>query len=171
MRPGYEDDEEYGDDGDLAGLLSDSLRAPAEPLIHRGQPIVGYNDGEPIPDLARIPREGWRAALAPLRRHTRQLSRATVVTVDDARVAGILVGDLMSDDPAARTFNARPAALPRGGTLARGTGHQVNFRIGPDDYERLQRAAQLYAMRPSTLARALTVRGVNLALHDERRGP
>src|SRR3954451_19169919 len=122
MWPGYEDDDDGGedhehgeddgdgedphpgDDGALAVLFGDTLRTPAEPLVHRGLPIVGYNDGEPIPNLARIPREGWRAALAPLRRHTRQLSRATVVTVDDARVAGILVGDLMSDDPGTRTF-------------------------------------------------------------------
>jgi hypothetical protein len=77
----------------------------------------------------------------------------------------------MIDDAESRAFNALPPAVPGGATLAPGPARQVGFRLGPDDYERLQRAARLYAMRPSTLARLLTVRGVNLALHEARRGP
>jgi predicted HTH domain antitoxin len=45
----------------------------------------------------------------------------------------------------------------------------VNFRLGAEEHDRLATAARLFAMRPSTLARVLTMRGVDRALYEKRR--
>jgi hypothetical protein len=86
-------------------------------------------------------------------------------------VASELVGELILGDAESRAGHPPPPSAAAGATLARGPARQVGFRLGADDYERLRRVARLYGMRPSALARVLTVRGVGLALHDERRGP
>lgn len=54
-------------------------------------------------------------------------------------------------------------------TLATGRLRTVSFRLGPDEHTRLLAAARLFGMRPTSLARLLTVRGVDPALHEERR--
>ena len=53
--------------------------------------------------------------------------------------------------------------------LARSTRTPPDARLGAKEYERLVAAARLFAMRPSTLARVLTVRGVDRALYEEQR--
>jgi hypothetical protein len=45
----------------------------------------------------------------------------------------------------------------------------VNLRLGAEEHDRLAGAARPFAMRPSTLARMLTMRGVDRALYEERR--
>jgi hypothetical protein len=164
---GFEDEDRLGEDGfaddlPIVGALGGQT--------HNGQPIRGFNRGEPIPDLTRIPQEQWRAALSPVSRHTRLLSAAAPPSLEGARVANELVGDLMLSDAEWRARTAPPPSLPGGAPLARGASRQVGFRLAPEDHERLRRVARMYGMRPSALARVLTVRGVNLALHDERRG-
>ena len=46
---------------------------------------------------------------------------------------------------------------------------RTHATAGPEEHARLTEAAKLFAMRPTTLARILTVRGVNRALYEERR--
>src|SRR5436309_3148213 len=104
-------------------------------LVHNGQPIRDFNRGEPIPDLTRIPQEQWRAALAPVSRHTRLLAAAATPTLDGARVASELVGELMLGDAESRARNAPPPSAPAGAALARGPARQVGFRLSADDYE------------------------------------
>jgi hypothetical protein len=45
----------------------------------------------------------------------------------------------------------------------------VNFRLGPQSYDLLARAATLLGCRPAELARVLTMRGVNRMLAEQRR--
>lgn len=65
---------------------------------------------------------------------------------------------------ALRPAHAGPARAPRGGAR-----RQINSWLGPGEHERLLRATQLLAMRPITLARLLTMRGVDRDLYGERR--
>lgn len=160
-------------------LLADDLLAqeliatgePEAPRTHDGIPIRGYRGGEPIPDLARLPQERWREVLAPLRHGTRQAAKCTVHTVADAQAAGILVGELLLHDGAiaARAEAAAPPRMPAGAPPARGSGRQLNYRLSADEHARLLEAARLFGMRATTLARLLTVRGVDRALYEERR--
>jgi hypothetical protein len=141
------------------------------PLVHDGMPIAEWYAGEPVPALDRIARERWREVLAPLRHRTRL--RARDRTHSDVSAAGVLVGELLLDDGdgVARAASAPPPAMPRGALPARRGGpRQVNFRLSADEYARLEEVARLFAMRPTTLARALTVRGVDRALYEERGG-
>jgi predicted HTH domain antitoxin len=47
----------------------------------------------------------------------------------------------------------------------------VNLQLGAEQHDRLAAAARLFAMRPSTLARMLRMRGVDRARYGERRDP
>jgi hypothetical protein len=105
--------------------------------------------------------------LAPLRRATRRVAMSG--TQRDVRSAAVLVGELLADDR--RGDLEEPPAMPAGAPPARGAGRQVNLRLGPAEHDRLVAAARLFAMRPATLARVLTVRGVDRAPYEERRDP
>ncbi len=157
-------------DGDRDGDVWADLE-PIEPRFHDGMPIAGYLGGEPIPHLGRLPRERWRASLEPLMHRTRRRAVSTVRSPEDASVALALVGELELDDGAAveRAQSAPPPRLPAGALPATASSRQVNFRLGPREYARLERAAELFAARPTTLARMLTVRGVDRVLYEERR--
>jgi hypothetical protein len=158
----------HAPDPDDDDIDDESWPVPVEsPLTHDGMPIRGWHYGEPIPDLDRIPQEQWREVLAPLRRATRQVAMSG--TQRDFRAAAVLVGELLADDRP--TDLEEPPPMPAGAPPARGAGRQVNFRLGAAEYERLMAAARLFAMRPATLARVLTVRGVDRALYEERRDP
>lgn len=164
-RRAFDDDDEDDDDDDGAPPVADP------PRMHDGIPIRGWYGGEPVPDLDRIPQERWREVLAPLRRATRQWAAAG--TQSDVVAATILVSQLADADSAARhrAVSAPPPGMPAGAPPARGAGRQVNFRLGPDEFERVAEAARLFAMRPTTLARVLTMRGVDRALYEHRRRP
>ncbi len=153
------------DDDDCPPLV------PEPPLVHDGIPIRGWHGGEPIPDLDRIPQDRWREVLAPLSHSTRQIAKAG--TQSDVVAASILVGELLLDDGDARdrAVSAPPPGMPGGVPPARGPGRQVNFRLGADEFARLAETARLFAMRPTTLARVLTVRGVDRALSEHQRKP
>ncbi len=159
--------------GDDAGDDDEEVWTPAAATqqTHDGIPISRWYFGEPVPDLDRIPRERWREVLIPLRHRTRQIAMAG--TQKDFVAAAQLVGGLLIEvgDSGARARDAPPPGLPEGAPPSRGASRQVNFRLGPDAHERLLEAARLFEMRPSALARLLTVRGVDRALYEERRGP
>jgi hypothetical protein len=46
---------------------------------------------------------------------------------------------------------------------------QVSVRLRPSDFERLRHAADLYGVRPTTLARMMVIRGVGAILDTELR--
>lgn len=147
---------------------------PERPRMHDDIPIRGYNRGEPVPDLGRLSQDRWREVLLPLGPFTRQLAMSTVATVADATAAAALVGELSVVAQAPRLTAPAPPAMPRaagaGAAAGGGPRHQVNFRLGPDEHAKLLEAARTFGMRPGTLARVLTVRGVERALYDARRG-
>lgn len=161
-----DDDEQTGNLDDLPGA---DLKC-ATPLMHDGIPISGYHRGEPIPDLNALPQEAWLEALRPLRPWTRNLATARLRTVEQAREAAVIKGQLILEDPAphARSAVRAPPRMPAGAPPTRGS-RQINFRLGPEEHARLVEAAKLFAMRPTTLARTLTVRGVERALYEDRR--
>jgi hypothetical protein len=142
-----------------------------EPRSHDGIPIRGYYFGEPVPDLNALPRDRWPEVLRPLRERTQRRAVGGLRS-QEAVVAGhVLVSKLMLEDGAAthRAREAPPPRMPRGAPPTKGSLRQVNFRLGPDEHARLLDAARLFGMPPTTLARVLTVRGVDAALYEQRR--
>ena len=162
-------DSDSDSDRDGAAAAGDLDQTP--PLMHDGIPITGFYRGEPIPDLNALPQEHWLEALRPLRPLTRKLATARVRTVEQAQQAGIIRGQLILEDPVpqARDVERALPRMPAGAAPPRGRGPQINCRLGPDEHARLLQAARLFGMRPTSLARLLTVRGVDRALYEERR--
>lgn len=144
---------------------------PAQrPMMHDGIPITGWYRGEPIPDLNALPQDRWREVLRPLSYWPRTHATASLRTVEQARVAASILGGLGErPTPGNRDVDAEPPRMPGGAPPARGASRQINFRLGPDEHARLAEAAALFAMRPTALARVLTMRGVNRVLYEERR--
>jgi len=139
------------------------------PRFHDGIPITGYYRGEPIPDLDALPQDRWLEVLRPLGHWPRIHAIARVSTPERAQAAREVEGQLLFEEGPPR-FEDEPAPpLPAGAPPPHGSSHQINFRLGPGEHARLVEAAKLFAMRPTTLARVLTVRGVNRALYEERR--
>jgi hypothetical protein len=150
----------------------DALLGPQAPpqRMHGDIPIRGYLRGEPIPDLSVLPQERWREVLTPLSPSTRQFAKATVGSIPDAMAVNALVGELIVSAPPP-SLAAAPPPMPRSvaDPPARGSRHQVNFRLSADEHARLTHVARAFGMRPGPLARLLTVRGVQRALYEERR--
>lgn len=164
-RYGSSDDGE----GEVGTLGSEHL--DDDTLDDDGIPIRGYHYGEPVPDLGRLPQERWREVLRPLRPGTRQIARNTVATQAEVVAAGILIGELLIEDGSVRARGlSAPPRMPVADLPASGPRRQVSFRLGAGEHARLVEAARLFGMRPAVLARALTVRGVDRALYEERRG-
>ena len=163
------DSDSDSDSGSAQAAAGDLDQTP--PLMHDGIPIAGYYRGEPIPDLNALAQEDWLEALRPLRPWTRKLATARVRTAEQARQAGIIRGQLILEDPVpqARDVERAVPRMPAGAAPRRGRGPQINFRLGRDEHARLLEAARLFGMRPTSLARLLTVRGVERALYEERR--
>jgi hypothetical protein len=139
--------------------------------MHDGIPISGYCGGEPIPDLNALPQERWLEVLRPLRPSTRSLATSRTHSPAAARVALEITGELIIEDATARAAaeEAPPPRMPLGDPPARGSSRQISFLLGPGEHARLVEAAELFALRPTTLARVLTVRGVDRALYEARR--
>jgi hypothetical protein len=152
-----------------ADLFADVEREPQQ--THDAIPICGWHQGEPIPDLNALPQERWLEVLRPLSQWTRRHASAGLRTMADVSVAGQIQGDLLMEDDAAkfRATHAPPPRMPAGAPPRRGSSRQINFRLGPSEHARLVAAAELFGTRPTTLARILTIRGVNRALYEERR--
>lgn len=168
------DDDEWADGSFDDGALEDGEsddRAPRAPEMHEGMPITGWYRGEPIPDLTALPQERWLEVLRPLSHWPRIHATAGLPTLEQSRAAAVIKGQLMLEDGAARAraHDGPPPRMPSGVPPARGASHQVNFRLGPAEHARLAQAAKLFAVPPTTLARMLTMRGVDRALYEERR--
>ena len=157
-------DDEWLDDENLLPAAG-----PAAPRMHGDIPITGYNRGEPLPDLSRLPQDRWTEVLRPLSAGTRRRAVASVATPADVLAALALVTDLMLEDPPPGALPPATPMPPRVPAPRRGSSRQVNFRLGPDEHSRLVEAARMYGLRPGTFARLLTVRGVDAALYEKRR--
>ena len=144
---------------------------PEARQTHEGIPICGYCGGEPIPDLNALAQEQWLDVLRPLSSMTRIHATSRLHSPAEAQVGMEIRGQLWLEDatPSARADAAAPPRMPAGAPPGRGASRQINFRVGPDEHARLVAASKLFAMRPTTLARVLTMRGVDRALYEERR--
>ena len=148
-----------GDDGDLADIGDDEIL------------IADSSAAELVPNLSRLPEERWLDALRPLSRNDRIRAQNTV-PVQKVPVVTAFIGDLISEEAAARTRAVAPprSQIPVGDPPAPNEPRrQVNFRLGEGEHGRLAEAARLFGMRPNVLARVLVVRGVDRALRDARR--
>ena len=136
-------------------------------------PSIEFFAGHYLPDLPRIPRAQWRAALAPLgpmarERCLRQQPLEIYMPVFE------LICQLDAEDVRRRRAMRRAAlatdAVP---TPSAGAGHrrvrQVNARLFERDFLRLQQAAGLLGVRPSELARTFIVRGTARVLEEHER--
>ena len=163
------------DDDRMDATDADATDADAtdadEARSYDGIPIRGFYFGEPVPDLDALPRERWPDVLRPLRERTQRRAVGGLRSPEAVVAGQILVSELMLEGGAARTRARQvpPPRMPRGAPPTKGSLRQVNFRLGPDEHARLREAARLFGMPPTTLARVLTVRGVNAALYEERR--
>lgn len=173
--PGEPDDpDDRGDPGDPHDARNIAELPREHRFGERGMPIVGHDeDGVPIPDLARIPKERWREALAPLPHPVRRRATRTV-DYADISAALVAVAQLELEDAArmGRSLEVSPRLpVPDPGPRPTRplTSRQVNLRLGPDSYDRLARAASLHGCRPTELARVLTMRGVSRMLAEQRR--
>lgn len=160
-------DDDYDDRDEQ--LIFSAPPAPRE--IHEGIAIIGWFYGQPVPDLDKLPQERRLAALRPLTHRARRRAVASVSTPAEANVVLAMLGELMLEDDAtvARAVDAPPPPMPAAALPTSAAGRQINFRLGPAEHARLREAAKLFAMRPTTLARILTIRGVDRALYEERR--
>ena len=161
------DDGGFDDDGFDDLVISDTT----PPQMHGGIPISGYHDGEPVPDLRRLPKVRWPDVLRPLRPGTRAVAKNGVATQADVIAAERVVGELILDDIGAGTLaHAQPPRMPVVAVPARAPSRQVHVRLAADEHARLVEAARLFGMRATALARALTIlRGVDRALYDGGR--
>jgi hypothetical protein len=161
-------DDGFGDDGfdDDQDVLADG-----EPRFHDGMPITGYYRGEPIPDLNALPQDRWLEVLRPLSHWPRTHAISRIRAIEHVAAARMVMGQLLLEDGRrSRSLDDEPVPpLPAGAPPPHGASHQINFRLGPGEYASLVEAARLFAMRPTALARVLTVRGVHGALCEDGR--
>jgi len=140
-------------------------------------PIIQTGLYTSMPDLARIPKERWREALAPFSPIARRNAVRTLRDPKEQFDAMLIAGDCAKADAEARARMGRatedvriPAPAPEARRGPRRT-HQVNVRLYPRDFDRLARAAGVLAATPTELARILIVRGTARVLDEARHKP
>jgi hypothetical protein len=141
-------------------------------------PVSGRHGIHPVVDLNRVPEDRWVEVLLRFDPSTYKIALARFNPPDQATVrrAMAAVGRAMLES-AARAPHVPPDAWahppglptpePRSARARRGR-RQVNFRLGPDHYRKLVRAAELMSMTPTRLAGLLVVRGVDQILREAR---
>jgi hypothetical protein len=132
--------------------------------------IYRWYRGQAMPNLQKIPTERWEAALRPLSSWARYVAAGNAGNLGEMRHAQRIAVELDLRDLERRRLALEasapppPPAVERAGSRRR--TRQVNFRITPDEYRDLSRAALQYGVTCPTLARMLTVRGVRRALDE-----
>lgn len=140
-------------------MRSEAALVPRQPGEHFPTTNV---DGEDVPDLTRIPPERWAAALRPLRPSARIMAASNLAQGGPLRLAALdLARTLPGPAPAAPVVAQRPEVPTRPAA-----SRQVNLRLPAHQHEDLARAAALVGMRPTALARALVISGVNRTLAE-----
>ena len=127
--------------------------------------------GPRVPDLERIDRASWPAALEHFDRPMRTLT--ALQTRDPAALELVRT---LPPPPAERALSdltqAPPFPVPEVDAVPRRGTQQVNVRLALDDYARLVLAARLLGTKPTALARILIVNGSRRVLseHAPRSG-
>lgn len=139
--------------------------------LRRKPDILGRTGGEPIPDLGRLPPEQWKAALRPLTVPARRYALAEAPSRPE--IDGLVLQAELEFEDWEREANLRESvesgvSIPAPSIPRAARGRQINFRLGPTGAEQLDRAAALLGMKPTTLARALTINGVGRILFENR---
>ena len=140
-----------------------------------GYPVIEWHQGQPVPNLDEIEQGRWREVLTPLTQPVRNAAARRVAgSLEASRQAGILAVTLDLEDGAreqeTRQRACRPHTLPAPAAreALESASRQVNFRISPQQHERLGQAAQRIGAKPGQLARILTMRGVEHMLWEGR---
>jgi hypothetical protein len=135
-------------------------------------PILASGPDWVMPDLAKIPKDRWRDALAPLRPAFRDGAVRRLRDPGEQFDAMLIAGDCARADDEVRN-DMRRAAMGAGfrapapdARPGPSRSRSVNVRLYPRDYARLARAAELMAATPTELARMLIVRGTARVLEE-----
>lgn len=141
-------------------------------------PNFGYYNGEPIPDLHRIPRERWEEVLRPLSDSTLFLVPSRNGGAGDLEGMLRIIGHIKLNRPSKRRTPPLPGPPPAGriddDELERmqrpgARSRQVNLRLGRDVHEQLCEIAGELGLRPTQLARLLVTNGLRRYAYEERR--
>jgi len=147
------------------------------PDQHEPVPLRGQYAGHPVPDLDRLPRERWEEVLRQVPPAVREFAASALSTHEDVLEAHAVAREINYDEYD-RKQRAReaigfppPVPVPEAPRPLgqRRAPHQVNFRLHPVQYEKLVDAAEFLGMKPSQLARFLTLRGVSQVLAERDR--
>jgi hypothetical protein len=137
-------------------------------------PYVGLNRVHPTPDLSQIPRERWREVLRETHRSVREDAARTAMSIDlaaGAHAIGLML-EINQEETAMRDRASQAAAIADPLPVARlkrsraGRIRQLNFRLTAAEHADLLRAADILGLRPTQVARMLTMRGVNQVLRE-----
>ena len=129
--------------------------------------------GPLVPDLANIPEARWEEVLLPLSERDRReaaYNPALGARLHDAIALVERMPPGFSHTVARETI-AEGTHVPAPATPARPSraSRQVNCRLSPAQYARLEEAARLLGDKPSVLARLLVTNGVNRIFADQAR--
>jgi hypothetical protein len=129
--------------------------------------VVG---GARIPDLPRIPKAQWRAALVPHGEAARFVAASDLYLTVAERAEARALLDTLPPPPSADLRRVVRTELVPTASLesARRTTRQMNVRLDRQDYEGLAIAGRILGVRPTQVARMLINAGVRrlLAEHD-----
>ncbi len=135
-------------------------------------PVIATGLHTSMPDLARIPKERWKEALAPFSSIARDSAVRALPDPKERFDAMLIAGDCAREDAETRarmgqaTSHVRvPAPAPEARPGPR-RSRQVNVRLYPRDFARLAAAAAVLGATPTELARILIVRGTARVLEE-----
>ena len=127
--------------------------------------------GGRVPDLTRISREGWRAALVPFEAGDRFVAANDLYLSPEARKEALALIDTLPPPPSALVRAAVRGArsVPFDGPRTRHeASRQLNLRVPLADHDALLAAARILGVKPTQAARMFIAVGVRrlLAEHD-----
>lgn len=139
-------------------------------------PICTWHGPHPVPDLNAVPRQRWEEALRDAHPQVRRMcvqhlppqewAFATAIEIEiagEARDVGAAVARRLAWPDGLPTVQAPRRPRPRP------PGRQVNFRLDDRNSKALDVAAASLGMRPTALARLLTLRGLRGIERERRR--
>jgi hypothetical protein len=138
-------------------------------------PTLGGRTLHPVPDLRRIPREQWRAALKWAHSSVRYTAAQTAMAIDleSGARADRLAAEVNREEREMRDRAAQAAAWPpplptpdTGRPTNRRRPLQVSFRLSPEEHGDLVRAADLLGLTHGRAARMVVVRCVRQVLRE-----
>ena len=143
-----------------------------------GWPVKTEVNGVPVPDLSRIPREDWVAALRPL--YGNRIAFTSAVNSVAAADYFPILAETMADEldrarrPALDEVSSadlqlpQPEPDPRRVRRTRPSRRQLNVGFSPGEYAALADAARIAGLKPTQLARTFVLNGTRRLLHEAR---